>query len=167
MTLAATRLIRPTPEGPSSAVVAAQAIEPANGSTVAITSPHDVVMARERGRAITRLMGFSLVDQALVTTAISELSRNILRYAAVGEVGLRVVSSGGRVGVAIVAEDAGPGIADVDRALTDGFSTSGALGLGLPGVRRLMDEFEIDSQVGRGTVVTATKWSKATGYSPA
>jgi serine/threonine-protein kinase RsbT len=173
MTPATTRLIRPTPEDSprSTAVVSTQTIEPAwqaaNGSSVAITSPLDVVMARERGRAITRLMSFSLVDQALVTSAISELSRNILQYAAVGEVRLRVVSSAGRVGVVIVAEDAGPGIADVDRALTDGFSTSGALGLGLPGVRRLMDEFEIDSRVGRGTVVTVTKWSKATGDSAA
>jgi serine/threonine-protein kinase RsbT len=138
-----------------------------NGFSVAITSPLDVVNARERGRLVARAIGLSLVDQALVTSAISELARNILRFASAGRLEMQIVSRGDRSGLTVVAEDGGPGIADIDRALTDGFSTTGGLGLGLPGVRRLMDEFEIDSKIGRGTVVTVTKWANAGGRSAA
>ena len=129
--------------------------------TVPIASTADVITAREHGRNIACLMGFSPVEQTLVAAVISEFSTNILRYATSGEIAVRAVRSGGRLGITITAADSGPGIADVARALTDGFSTIGALGLGLPGARRLMDEFEIDSRVGRGTVVKATKWSNA------
>jgi len=128
--------------------------------TQTVQSDADVVTARERGRALARVIGFSAVDQAYVATAISELSRNMLAYADGGEIRLRIVDNGRARGVTIVARDTGPGIADLDRALGDGFSTSGGLGLGLPGVRRLMDRFDIESVVGHGTVVSVTKWSK-------
>jgi serine/threonine-protein kinase RsbT len=125
-----------------------------------ILTDDDIVTARERGRALARIIGFSSVDQAYVATAISELSRNMLSYADGGEIRMRIVDNGRARGVTIVAHDSGPGIADLDRALADGFSTSGGLGLGLPGVRRLMDRFDIESDTGRGTVVSVTKWSR-------
>lgn len=127
--------------------------------TQTIHSDDDIVAARERGRALARVIGFSSVDQAYVATAISELSRNMLAYADGGEIRMRIVDNGRARGVTIVASDAGPGIADLDTALADGFSTSGGLGLGLPGVRRLMDRFDIESDLGRGTTVSVTKWS--------
>ena len=129
------------------------------GSDIRITSPLDVVTAREHGRRLARVIGFSFVEQALVTSAISELTRNMLAYAEAGEISLRIVDNGEARGLTVVARDAGPGISDLDHALIDGFSTSGGLGLGLPGVRRLMDQFEIESNACRGTVVTVTKWS--------
>ncbi len=103
-------------------------------------------------------MGFASSDLAMIATAISELARNILRYARCGEIICRVIEKGGRRGLIVEARDSGPGIADVEMALKDGYSTSGGLGLGLPGARRLMDEFEVTSQSGRGTHVLATKW---------
>jgi serine/threonine-protein kinase RsbT len=103
-------------------------------------------------------LGFSSGDATLIATAISELSRNVVQYARSGEVTLEAVVNGARRGIRIRVEDRGPGIADVDRALEDGYSTSGQLGLGLPGVKRLMDDIEIDSQPGRGTTVCVTKW---------
>jgi serine/threonine-protein kinase RsbT len=166
LSAATTRLIRPaTPSWTSPSTTLTSPVESAwqvaDGFSVAITSPLDVVSARERGRTIARAIGLSLVDQALVTSAISELTRNILRFASAGRLEMQIVRSGERTGLTLVAEDGGPGIPDIDRALTDGFSTAGGLGLGLPGVRRLMDEFGIESTVGRGTVVTVTKWSHA------
>ena|SRR5437867_2085596 len=105
-------------------------------------------------------MGFSSTDLVLITTAISELARNILLYAKHGEIQLRTISNNGRQGIIVVAWDQGPGIANVEKALQPGYSTSGSLGLGLPGVRRLMDEVGIVSRVGEGTTVTATKWRR-------
>jgi serine/threonine-protein kinase RsbT len=93
------------------------------------------------------------------STAVSELSRNIVKYAGRGEVYLRLVEKAGRVGVQVMAQDRGPGIVDPDRALTDHYSTAGTLGLGLPGVKRLMDEFELDTSPGNGTRITALLWS--------
>src|SRR5207244_6210152 len=104
--------------------------------------PH-IVAARLNGDELAGCCGFPSADQVVVSTAISELARNIVRYAARGEITLRLVEDGGRRGVEVLAADAGPGILDVALAMHDGFSTSGSLGLGLPGVRRLMDEFEI------------------------
>nr|WP_246345350.1 ATP-binding protein [Conexibacter arvalis] len=97
-------------------------------------------------------------DLTLVATAISEIARNITAYAGSGEIVVRPVELNGAHGLEVVARDAGPGIADVERALQDGYTTGGGLGLGLPGARRLMDEFEIVSQPGVGTTVTMTKW---------
>jgi serine/threonine-protein kinase RsbT len=128
--------------------------------TQTIQADADIVTARERGRALARVIGFSAVDQAYVATAISELCKNMIAYAGGGELRLRIVDNGRARGVTIVARDTGPGIGDLDGALADGFSTSGGLGLGLPGVRRLMDRFDIESVVGRGTAVSVTKWSR-------
>src|SRR6185369_13936058 len=94
-----------------------------------------------------------------IATAISELSRNIVNYAKIGEITLKPIRQQDRIGISVVARDEGPGIPNVSRALQDGFSTSRSLGLGLPGVRRLMDAFELVSEVNRGTTVTVKKWT--------
>lgn len=125
---------------------------------IAILSDSDVVRARQVGRTLAATIGFSLTDQALIATAISELARNIVLYARSGEVRVDTLTNGGRRGLIVVARDDGPGIPDIERALEPGFSTSGGLGLGLPGVRRLMDELKVESKRGRGTTVTARKW---------
>ncbi len=105
-------------------------------------------------------LGFLSGDLALIATAISELARNIVQYAGTGEITVRLTEDHIKQGVVIVARDKGPGISDIKKALQDGYSTSGSLGLGLPGVRRLMDEFEIISEVGHGTTVTTIKWRR-------
>lgn len=127
-------------------------------SVVAIASVADIVSARQQGRAMATKLGFSGSELTVIATAISELARNIIEYATMGEIVLAPADKNGRAGIAIVARDEGPGIADVSKALTAGFSTGQGLGLGLPGVRRLMDEFEICSRSGEGTVVTVRKW---------
>jgi serine/threonine-protein kinase RsbT len=125
---------------------------------VAINSDQDIVTARQRGRALAIELGFSTGDATLIATSISELARNIVSYARRGEIILKAVHGSSRQGISIVAADSGPGIRDIRQAMRDGFSTCGSLGLGLPGVRRLMDEFEITSEPGHGTVVTVKKW---------
>ena len=125
---------------------------------IAISSSGDIVIARQRGRALAAGLGFSGSDLTLIATAISELARNIIEYATTGEVILGQAGKNGRPGIVIVARDEGPGIGDVAKALSAGYSTGQGLGLGLPGVRRLMDEFEIDSEPGHGTTVTVRKW---------
>jgi len=125
---------------------------------VVVATDADIVAARMHGRALATRLGFRATDATLIATAISELARNILLYAKTGEVTISAIERGDRRGLAVVASDEGPGIADAARAMEDGFSTSGRLGLGLPGVRRLMDEFEVRSSAGRGTTVTVKKW---------
>jgi serine/threonine-protein kinase RsbT len=125
---------------------------------VPIRSDQDIVAARQRGRELALSIGFSACDATLVATAISELARNIVLYARSGEIQVHEIEQARRKGIVVVARDDGPGIADVRQAIRDGFSTSGGLGLGLPGVRRLMDDFEIASQSGQGTRITARKW---------
>lgn len=125
---------------------------------VAINSDQDIVLARQKGRMMATELGFSTGDATLIATAISELARNIVSYARKGQIALRIVNGLNRQGISVIATDDGPGIPDIRQALRDGFSTSGSLGLGLPGVRRLMDEFEITSRPGRGTIVTVKKW---------
>jgi serine/threonine-protein kinase RsbT len=125
---------------------------------VAINSDQDIVSARQKGRLMATELGFSSGDATLIATAISELARNIVSYARKGQITLKGVQGSSRVGILVIASDDGPGIPDIRQALRDGFSTSGSLGLGLPGVRRLMDEFEISSQPGRGTTVAVKKW---------
>ena len=125
---------------------------------IVVAADTDIVAARQEGRRIAATLRFSDSDLACIAAAISEVSRNIVTYAGRGEVCVSVVERAGRRGVLIVARDAGPGIADVALALQDGYSTSGSLGLGLPGARRLMDEFEVQSDDGKGTVVTMRKW---------
>ena len=126
--------------------------------TVAINSDQDIVSARQKGRAMAMELGFSSGDATLIATAISELARNIVTYARKGQITLKGIQGSSRIGILVIASDQGPGIPDTRQALRDGFSTSGSLGLGLPGVRRLMDEFEINSQPSQGTTVTVKKW---------
>ena len=125
---------------------------------VPINSDQDIVGARQKGRALASRLGFSAADATLIATAISELARNIITYARKGEIRLQTIENSARQGIVVIASDEGPGIPDIHQALRDGFSTSGSLGLGLPGVRRLMDEFQISSQTGHGTMVTVKKW---------
>jgi len=125
---------------------------------VDINSDQDIVSARQKGRQMATELGFSTGDATLIATAISELARNIVAYARRGQITLRMLNGLNRRGISVMASDDGPGIPDIHQALRDGFSTSGSLGLGLPGVRRLMDEFEIASQPGRGTRVAVKKW---------
>lgn len=131
---------------------------PAGEIQVAINSDQDIVSARQKGRQMAAELGFSAGDATLIATAISELARNIVSYSRKGEITLKMVNGSNRQGISVIATDEGPGITDLHQALRDGFSTSGSLGLGLPGVRRLMDEFEITSQPGRGTKVVVKKW---------
>lgn len=131
---------------------------PAAEIRVSINSDQDIVLARQKGRTLALDTGFSSGDATLIAAAISELARNIVSYARRGEITLMLVNSSSRQGLVITASDKGPGIPDIRQALRDGFSTSGSLGLGLPGVRRLMDEFQISSELGRGTTVVAKKW---------
>ena len=131
----------------------------AKDTAVQITSDRDIVTARQQGRAVAIESGFSLSEATLIATAISELARNIVSYATQGSITLKPTNgASGMRGLTIVATDSGPGIADISQALRDGYSSSGGLGLGLPGVRRLMDEFDITSHTGSGTTVTVTKW---------
>jgi serine/threonine-protein kinase RsbT len=125
---------------------------------ITIESDEDVLNARQKGRALAARLGFSSVDLTLIVTAISEIARNIASYAQQGEMVLRNVQQGPQKGIVVIASDQGPGIPDLDTAMQDGYSTSGSLGLGLPGARRLMDDFEIVSAVGKGTCVTMKKW---------
>jgi serine/threonine-protein kinase RsbT len=127
---------------------------------VAINSDQDIVLARQKARAQAIQAGFSAVDATFIATAVSELARNILAYARRGEIILQAIHGSSRVGFQVTASDNGPGIPDLHQAMRDGFSTSGSLGLGLPGVRRLMDEFEISSQAGHGTQVVVRKWKR-------
>lgn len=128
-------------------------------SRVPIISDQDIVAARQKGRALATALGFSPGNSALIATAISELARNIVSYAKRGEILLEAVPASSPEGIMVVARDEGPGISDIEQAMQDGFSTSGGQGLGLPGVRRLMDEFAIDSAPGKGTTVTIKKWN--------
>lgn len=127
---------------------------------VNIRNDGDIVTARRRGRVLAEQSGFSTTDQVLITTAISELARNILLYARGGFIGLRRVNNHERSGIMVVAKDDGPGIPDVAKAMEPGYSTSSSLGLGLPGVKRLMDEMSIETEAGQGTTVIATKWKR-------
>ena len=133
---------------------------PAREVRVRIERDVDVVTARQEGRALALLLGFSSGDATVVATAISELARNIVLYAKGGEIVITLAEQGSQRGLKITARDEGTGIRDVERVLRRGYSTSGGLGLGLPGVRRMMDEFELVSQSGKGTVVTVKKWRR-------
>lgn len=127
-----------------------------------IVAEDDIVASRQRAREAARQLGFGAVDQSRIATAVSELARNVVRYATngKGEVAIRELATSGRTGIEIVVSDDGPGISDVDQALRDGFTSGGGMGMGLPGTRRLMDEMTVDSEVGRGTIVTIRKWRR-------
>lgn len=123
-----------------------------------INGDRDVIAARQLGRELAARMGFSKSDQALIATAISELARNIVVYAGTGEVAVDVVQGPRGSGLRIAARDNGPGIQDVDAALSDGFSTGNSLGLGLPGTRRIVDDFDLVTAPGQGVRITAVMW---------
>lgn len=125
---------------------------------VKISSDADIVNARRKGRELAGKVGFSSTDLTLIATAISELARNIVVHAERGEIVMRLLERGGQRGIAIVAQDDGPGIPHVARVLENGFSSAGRMGLGLTGTRRIMDEFDIASEIGKGTKVTVKKW---------
>ncbi len=132
----------------------------ADETRVSIGSDTDIVTARQQGRALAASVGFSGSDLAVIATAISEVARNIVTFAKRGEIILRPVQETGKRGLVVIARDAGPGIPDIAQAMQDGYSTVKSLGLGLPGSKRLMDEFEIVSEVGKGTTVTMKKWKR-------
>ncbi|MEH7885048.1 anti-sigma regulatory factor [Bacillus sp. JJ1609] len=125
-----------------------------------INNEFDIVLARQKGREVSKDLQFGGVDQARITTAISELARNIYLYAGSGQITISVLEESGRKGIHISATDNGPGINDIRMVLQDGYSTSGGLGAGLPGVKRLMDSFDIDSMPGTGTTISITKWAR-------
>lgn len=131
-----------------------------NEARIPVIGDVDIVSARQRGRALAAELGFSGADLTMIATAISEVTRNIVEYAKRGEIVLSLVQEGGKRGIVIVARDEGPGIPDIAQALQDGYSTGKGLGLGLPGAKRLMDEFDIVSEVGKGTTVTMKKWRR-------
>ena len=127
-------------------------------TVIAIDTADDIVTARQAGRELATKLEFSLTDVTMITTAISEVARNITSYAGSGAIRVAVAERDGRTALVVRAEDEGPGIVDIERALEDGYSTGRGLGLGLPGARRLMDRLVIESTPGQGTVVEMWKW---------
>ncbi len=129
-----------------------------NETRLPIASALDIVTARQMGRSLATELGFEGIDLTLIAAAISEVARNIVEYAKGGEMIFQAVDRRPRTGLRIVATDQGPGIPDVNQAMQHGYSTRSGLGVGLPGAKRLMDEFQIESRVGVGTTITMTKW---------
>ena len=129
-----------------------------NSITIEISEEGDIVVARQKGRSIAKYLGFSVVDQCRIATGISELARNIFLYASTGLIMILTLNENNRMGLEIIAKDMGPGIPDIKLAMLDGYSTSNGLGMGLPGTKRLMDEFEIISETGAGTEIIVRKW---------
>jgi len=127
---------------------------------VPIKSAADIVVARQKGRALAVQMGFSGSDPTVIAAAISEVARNIVNHAVQGEVILSGIHESSRLGIQVVARDEGPGIADIEQAMQYGYSSGKGMGVGLPGAKWLMDEFEIESKIGNGTKVTMKKWLK-------
>lgn len=130
----------------------------ADNMVIAVKVSNDIVTARQAGRELAAKLGFSLTDITMISTAISEVARNITSYAGTGEIRIVVADRDGRRALVIQAQDSGPGIPDITRALEDGYSTGRGLGLGLPGAKRLMDRLDIDSAPGQGTLVEMWKW---------
>jgi serine/threonine-protein kinase RsbT len=127
--------------------------------SIALESEQDVASARGEVRAMAAALGFRLIDQTRLATVASELARNVVKYAKRGRmIAQPFESAAGRAGLRLIFEDTGPGIPDIDAAMRDGFSTGRGLGKGLPGSKRLVDEFKIESEVGRGTRVTVVRW---------
>ncbi len=129
-----------------------------NELRISISSAADIVNARQHGRAAATKLGFDGSDLTMIAAAISEVARNIVQYAGTGEIIFQPAQQGGKHGLRIVARDEGPGIADLVAAMQYGYSSGKGLGVGLPGAKWLVDEFEIDSKVGKGTTVTMIKW---------
>ncbi len=135
-------------------------VKPDKEIVVTIKSDVDAIIARQEGRKMAAEIGLNSGEATLVATAISEVARNIVSYAGQGEIILRIVEKDSQKGISIIARDKGPGIPDISLAMQDGYSTSGGLGLGLPGAKRIMDDFAIESEVGVGTTVRMTKWKR-------
>ena len=129
---------------------------------VALRTETDIVVVRKSVRESATRLGFGITDVTRIITAASELARNVFLYAGSGVVRCRVLNRSDKVGLELVVEDQGPGIADIEQAMQPGYTTGKGLGLGLPGAKRLMDEMEIESEVGKGTKVTVKKWRKGT-----
>jgi serine/threonine-protein kinase RsbT len=127
---------------------------------ISISSDLDIVAARMVARDTARSLGFGAIDQARIATAISELARNIYLYAGEGSVTVKEATNGLRRGIEVVCEDRGPGIADISLVMQDGYTSSKGMGMGLPGAKRLMDEFEIASTLGAGTKIVCRKWAR-------
>jgi serine/threonine-protein kinase RsbT len=127
---------------------------------VPIERDGDIVSARQKGRELAADVGFAGSELTIIATAISEVARNIVVYAQRGEIVLEKLQEGARRGILVIAKDNGPGIPHIEMAMRDGFSTGKSLGLGLPGAKRLMDEFDIKSEVGKGTTITMRKWAR-------
>jgi serine/threonine-protein kinase RsbT len=129
---------------------------------LAISDEDSLVSARQLARSAAKELGFGVVDQARIATGVSELARNVIRYAngRHGEVLIRQIERDDRTGLEVQVADDGPGIADVEQVLKDGYTTGSGLGMGLPGTKRLMDEMSIDTAPGRGTTVTIRKWRR-------
>lgn len=127
-------------------------------NVVVIRSSTDIVTARQRGRALAAELGFSGGDLVVIATTISELARNIIQYATTGVIVIRQDPGNERPGIVIMARDDGPGISDIPRALSAGYAAGSRLGGGLPGVRSLMDQFDIVTRPGQGTTITVRKW---------
>lgn len=125
---------------------------------VRIQSESDIIAARRTVREAATRLGFDITDVTRIVTAASELARNVFLYASSGSMRWRGLNTGGSVGIELTFDDNGPGIADIEQAMQEGYSTSRGLGMGLPGAKRLMDEMEIQSEVGKGTTVTVRKW---------
>jgi serine/threonine-protein kinase RsbT len=132
---------------------------------VRIHSESDIVETRRTVRTAATQLGFGTTDVTRIVTAASELARNVFRYAGSGIMRWQALDTGGRIGLELTFEDRGPGISDIEQAMEAGYTSGGGLGMGLPGAKRLMDEFEIASEIGRGTIVTAKKWHKRSGDS--
>jgi serine/threonine-protein kinase RsbT len=129
-----------------------------NDNFITIVSDASVMAARQKGRELAMAVGIAGSDLTLLATAISEIARNIVQYAGRGQIEFHNVIRGSKRGLMVIARDNGPGIADISQAMQDGFSTSRGMGMGLPGARRLMDDFDIVSEVGKGTTISMTKW---------
>jgi len=127
-------------------------------SSVEIISEWDIIAARQLGRNEAKALGFGTVDQARIATAISELARNIYLYASIGMIEIERIETETEKKIVVVATDQGPGIKDIRQVTEDGYSTSGGLGAGLPGVKRLMDSLHIQSVLGEGTTIRTEKW---------
>lgn len=125
---------------------------------VPIRSDLDIVTARSMARDLAKKLGFGAIDQARIATAVSELARNIYVHGGGGTVVAREVERSGRKGIELEFEDQGPGISDIEMAMTDGYTTTRSMGMGLPGARRLMDDFDVQSTVGSGTTIICRKW---------
>lgn len=130
----------------------------AQSKTAVIRSDLDIVIARTMARDMAKALGFGPIDQARIATAVGELARNIFLYAGTGNVTVRDIEKGSRKGIEIICEDQGPGIPNIDLVMQDGYSTSRGMGMGLPGAKRLMDEFDIKSKEGVGTTIVCRKW---------